>query len=105
MNILGILTGYANSPAKKKTYIFLGVFAMCFGVVGCATPPVEYRTVEVKVPVPVPCSAAVPQEPVWARNGTSRASNIDELAKAYVSELIQREAYEGELIAAVKGCQ
>lgn len=74
-------------------------------ILGCATPPVEYKTVEVEIPVPVPCAASLPDVPKWARSGTTKDSNIDELAKAVIAELIQREAYERELIAAVKGCQ
>ena len=87
-----------------KTYM-LFAYSICAILTGCATPPVEYKSVEVKVPVAVPCAVTLPDVPKWARSGTSKESNIDELAKAHVAELIQREAYEGELKATVAGCK
>ena len=84
----------------------LFAYSICAALItGCATAPVEYKTVEVKVPVSVPCVIDSLDEPIWARNRITKDSNIDELAKAHVAELIQRESYENELKASIKGCQ
>ena len=84
----------------------LFAYSICAALItGCATPAIEYKTIEVKVPVPVSCAAPLPDEPKWERKGTSKDSNIDELAKAHVAELIQRETYEAELKASIAGCK
>ena len=83
----------------------LFAYSICAILTGCATPPVEYKSVEVKVPVPIACAVTLPDVPKWARSATTKDSNIDELAKAHVSELIQREAYEAELKASIAGCK
>ena len=72
-------------------------------LVGCGT--VEYRTVEVKVPIPVPCAVPAPQAPNFARKQVVPGADIFALAAAYAAELIQREAYEDQLKAAIAGCQ
>lgn len=94
----------ATGEAAMRISTIFGSFAVT-QILGCATPPVEYKSVEVQIPVPVPCAAPLPDVPKWARTGTTKDSNIDELAKAAIAELMQREAYERELMAAVKGCQ
>lgn len=75
---------------------------------GCAAtvpPPPVVNTVEVKVPVLVPCKVSLPAAPVWELSRTSADASLFELAKAAVIEIRQRIAYETELLAAMKACE
>jgi hypothetical protein len=77
-------------------------------LVGCATPktpePPIIRTVEVKVPVQVPCVVQLPTKPVWELDRTPPDSGIFDLAKAAVIEIKQRIQYQIVLEAAAKSC-
>lgn len=85
-----------------KTYLVAALF-----VTGCAAqePLVAYKTVEVQVPVAVPCKVAAPDVPKWALDAVPATADIFVKGRAMVAELQQRIAYEGELIAAVASCQ
>ena len=74
---------------------------------GCAASIPEkpiVQTVEVKVPVAVPCRVTLPERPVWELDKTSPDAALLDLAKAAVIEIKQRRAYTAELEAAAKSC-
>lgn len=75
-------------------------------VAGCTTAPrVITKTVEVKVPVPVPCRIAPIDKPVFALDRLSTADDLYSKGRAALVELDERRAYEVVLEAAVKSCQ
>ena len=72
---------------------------------GCAAPEVRTVVKEVKVPVPQPCAAKVPEEPMWSRGLVDlETATGDQKVAALEAELIQREAYEDLLKSAIKNC-
>ena len=70
---------------------------------GCASAPP--KTVEVRVPVSVPCKAPTVQAPDWALNHVAPGAGLFVQVQDLITELEQRRAYEAELEAAVKSCQ
>lgn len=83
---------------------YLALTAMLVGP-GCASTAVEYKPVEVLMPVAVPCAAATPPEPEWATKSLSASDDVDVKTRALLAELKQREAYEEKLRAATAGCR
>lgn len=73
---------------------------------GCSAIPEKpiVQTVEVKVPVQVPCKVSLPERPVFELDKTPADAGIFDLAKAAVIEIKQRRAYQAELEAAAKSC-
>lgn len=84
---------------------------VALAVAGCASEPkIEYVPFEVRVPVPVPCAAAVPAEPSWAAEMMPRVDpktgeGIDVATDLLVIERNQRRGYEAKLRAATEGCR
>lgn len=70
---------------------------------GCATVPPQ--SIQVKVPVPVPCHAPTIPVPDWALDHLSKNATLYDQVKAMIVEIEQRRAYEAELEAAVKACE
>lgn len=70
-------------------------------VAGCATRP---ATVEVKVPVHVPCVKAVPARPAFAALALPLDASEGEKVLALARDTLLHFKYEGELEAVVAGC-
>lgn len=70
---------------------------------GCASRTV-IETVEVKVPVMVPCAVVFPPEPVWESSRLTRESDIFTIVKSLWAEREQRIGYEIVLKASAAGC-
>ena len=74
----------------------------------CATAPIPQpdivRTVEVRVPVGIPCKVVLPPVPLWELDRTSPDAPLFDLVKAAAIELKQRAAYEILLLAAAVSC-
>lgn len=70
---------------------------------GCASAPP--RTVEVRVPVSVPCKAPAVEAPDWSLNHVAPGAGLFAQVQAMIAELEQRRAYEAELEAAARACQ
>lgn len=78
------------------------------GLVGCATTrEPQIRTVEVKVPVPVKCSADPGPKPAYPDTDEAlrAASDIFDRTKLLLAGRRLRIAREGELEAANAGCR
>jgi hypothetical protein len=58
----------------------------------------------VKVPVPVPCGAKVPDRPAMPTESLKPGAGLDAFVQAAAAEIERREGYEGELRAALEGC-
>lgn len=76
---------------------------LSFSLAGCATTAPTIQ--QVKIPVPVPCKATIPERPAFAVDGLPVGAEIWEQMKALRAERKQRQGYEAELEAAVKACQ
>lgn len=73
---------------------------------GCqSAPTIVKEPVEVQVPVSVPCKIETPAAPAWALSAVPTDANVYEKVRAALAELDQRVAYEGQLLAAIAGCQ
>lgn len=68
---------------------------------GCATKEV---IVEVRVPVPVPCIATVPREPVLATDAELLAMDDYRLLLTIARERLTLIGHSGELAAIVTAC-
>ena len=75
-------------------------------ITGCATEQaVVVRTVEVKVPVPVPCRIGHIERPNFAFDAVTPSNGLYEKGRALLAEREQRIAYEARLEAAITACQ
>jgi len=81
------------------------VMILCLLLAGCAAPQVVEKPVEVKVPVPVPCTTAEISEPDWPLAKVPETASDFEWFKAALAELALRAGYEARLKAAVAACQ
>lgn len=68
------------------------------GLAACATP----KTIEVKVPVPVPCVMDQVDEPVYPQ--VSGDAGLFERVKALLAERELRKGYEERLKGTIAGC-
>ena len=74
---------------------------------GCASAIPEkpiVQTVEVRIPVQVPCKVELPATPVFELDRTSPDASLFELARAAVIEIKQRRIYAKFLEAALAAC-
>lgn len=86
---------------KPIMFLFLPALAAC-----AQAPEVRQVPVPVPIPIAVPCAAKVPAKPAWKRGLLDlETATGDEKVAALEAELIQREAYEDQLTAAIVGCQ
>ena len=69
---------------------------------GCET--IVYRPVEVKVPVPVPCTELVPEPPAW-KTETATPRDLVEKVGVLEAEIEQHRGYEERLIGVIKTCR
>jgi hypothetical protein len=73
---------------------------------GCNTLPVAgSKTIEVKVPVPVPCRISPVDKPQSPLGSLKREDDIHTKTKAILAQIELDKAYQVELEAAQKGCQ
>ncbi|WWQ12965.1 hypothetical protein PQ43W_19 [Ralstonia phage PQ43W] len=73
---------------------------------GCASEPqIVYKPQRVEVPVAVPCKVKAPDKPTWGLSGASVTDDIYVKGRAALAEILQRQAYEAQLEAAVGACQ
>ena len=75
---------------------------------GCAAVPTERivdRSIEVKVPVPVPCVVETVERPVFAVEQLPPDASTFERVRALLIERRQRIAYEAQRDAAIAACQ
>lgn len=92
----------------KRNLLSLAVFYafVPFALVGCAVEPKTiFQTVEVQVPVPVPCKAPEVAKPKFALDAASVKQGVYSKGAAALAELKQRQAYEARLEAAVAACR
>lgn len=66
---------------------------------GCAT-----RTQAVSVPVPVKCTVATPARPDMPTETLRPGATLHQFVKSAIAEILRREAYELELVAALSKC-
>lgn len=78
---------------------------LCLLLTGCAAPQVVEKTIEVKVPVPVPCKTAEIPEPDWPLAKLADTASDFEWFKAALAELALRAGYEVRLKAVVAACR
>ncbi|MDC8756276.1 hypothetical protein [Janthinobacterium fluminis] len=79
------------------------LFATCMLLAGCAgVPP---ASVEVRVPVYVPCLTAVPARPDYEFARLAPAASDGEKVLALARDWPRARKYEGELEAVIEGCR
>lgn len=83
------------------------LIALTIFVAGCETPKpiIEYRTQEVKVPVPVVCQTEEPKAPETAFEKLTEQDSLYEKVKALLSDRLLYLAYQAELRTALKSCK
>ncbi len=84
------------------------IAALCvtLALAGCASSPeVITRTIEVKVPVSVPCKAPAVERPQFAFDRVSKNDDVYVKGRALLVERKQRQSYEQSLEAALAACQ
>lgn len=79
------------------------VFSLIF-LSACSTNHSNTKSVEVLVPVQVPCKITHPNKPVFAVDNLGIGEDIFEKVKALLAERKQRQGYELELEEAIKAC-
>ena len=72
----------------------------CAVLAGCGTA----RTVQVRVPVPVPCQEAEPVRPAMPTESLQPGVPPFLLLRAALAEIDRRAGYEAELVAALRTC-
>ena len=72
----------------------------CAVLAGCGTA----RTVQVRVPVPVPCLEAEPARPEMPTEALAPGAPPFVLLRAALAEIDRRAGYEAELVAALRAC-
>ena len=75
-------------------------------LIACATtdPTISVETQIVKVPVAVPCKAAIPVVPTFSFDTIDPAQDIFEKTKILLSDRKLHLGYEAELLAALNSC-
>ncbi len=68
---------------------------------GCSAAP---QIQSVKVPIPVPCQASIPDRPAMPTESLPQAYSLDLFVAAAAAEIERREGYEKELRAALSAC-
>ncbi len=79
---------------------------LLMALVGCTTP--SGATNIQKVPVPIKCTAEVPQQPVLACRDTPVQPDgtfLDRFVANCTSDQELRDGYEGKLLAALMSCK
>lgn len=79
----------------------IAIAAVAAALAGCGTTLPR----EVLVPYPVYCEVNKPAKPKWATDSMPKDADIYDQAKHLLAERRQRIGYEGQLEAAIDGCQ
>ena len=79
---------------------FSSFFMLSAMLVGCGTA----RTVQVRVPVPVACQEAMPARPEMPTEALAVGAPPFVLLRAALAEIDRREAFEVQLVAALRAC-
>lgn len=75
-------------------------------LVGCtADPIIESKTVEVKIPIPVPCKIKPVERPQSPLDSLKKEDDLHTKAKAILAQIELDRGYQTELEAAIKECQ
>jgi hypothetical protein len=84
----------------------IGLVALMLGLSGCATPVVQTREVEVKVPIIQKCVFPTIEKPQWVTRSVDPKDPrvLIRGGRAALAELDQREAYIQQLEAAIEAC-
>ena len=74
-------------------------FCSALLLTGCAT-----RTQIVEVPIEIRCQVAAPQRPEMPTENLQPGIKLHQFSRAAIAEILRREAYEIELVAALGKC-
>lgn len=69
---------------------------------GCAIPA---RTVQVEVPIPVPCIETVPPEPTYPADALTGAEDIDLAVRTLWADRLIRKGHTATLRATLEACR
>lgn len=83
----------------------LAAVVLAMALVGCASKPVRYETVEVKVPVRVPCDVESPAQPGWVAGLVPREADVYVQMRALLADRELAKGYMGELEVALAACK
>lgn len=72
---------------------------------GCASGPVQVRTVTQEIKVPVPCNPPLPAKPASAVDALPLDAEIDEQMRALRADRVRGRAYTGQLESALASCR
>ena len=75
---------------------------LALSVCGCTCMP---KTIEVKVPTPVPCIDTVPEKPNMPLQAADPKEDIFSHSKKAIAEIEVRKGYEKELEAVISACK
>lgn len=86
-----------------KRLILIGALVLA----GCATKPAQPRveTLEVKLPVSVPCAPTLPPKPAYAADAVDLGADLFALVQALLIDREQRKEREAVLEGAIDGCR
>jgi hypothetical protein len=85
--------------------LFIALIAIA-ALSGCAQKPIiKVETVEVLVPVRLPCSVEEPGEPFWNVPGVPRDATIFEQMRALLADRALAFGYQNELKTALGACK
>ncbi len=76
----------------------------CLLLAACSGQPLT-KPIPVSVPVSMPCQPPVVTHPVWPTLELSVKSTFLDHVKALIAENELRQAYEVQLVAALKACE
>jgi hypothetical protein len=84
---------------KRTATGLLAVFVLC-GFGKCSTEPV----IPARTAIPVECNEPIPQRPAMPTAILTPASSLDAIVQAALAEIELREAFEVQLVTALKAC-
>jgi hypothetical protein len=98
-----------HRPARQRAgalrvQLALTVLVMLVWLSGCASPSTVVDTVEVKVPVVLPCEAEVPSPMKYATADLAASSTDFDKIRALLVERRQRMSVEQELRVLLEAC-
>lgn len=84
----------------RRCVLLAGALALGGLLAACGVAPVQ----AVRVPIPVECRVEVPIRPAMPTEALAPGVDLDRFSASALAELELREAYEGELRAALTEC-
>lgn len=91
----------AGQRHLARVVAFLVLVVLLALLAGCGAPG---QLQAVNVAIPVECREQEPGRPVMPTESLQVTDALDVKAKAALAEIELREGYEGELLAALRGC-